>query len=58
MLVPGSLWEDRTLQSSHESTNGRLLALDEDGARTVQGATASMADVERRVAPYFERAEP
>jgi SRSO17 transposase len=46
------------MEPRHESTNIHPLALAEEAARTVQGGAAYMADVERRLAPYFERTEP
>ena len=46
------------MEPRHESTNIHPLALAEEAARAVQGGAAYMADVERRLAPYFERTEP
>jgi SRSO17 transposase len=46
------------MQPSHEPMNIQPLALAEEAARTVRGGTAYPADVERRLAPYFERTEP
>jgi SRSO17 transposase len=46
------------MQPSHEAMNVQPLALAEEAARTVRGGTAYLADVERRLAPYFERTEP
>jgi SRSO17 transposase len=46
------------MEPRHEPTHIHPLALAEEAARTVQGGAAYMADVERRLAPYFERAEP
>jgi hypothetical protein len=46
------------MRPSHEPTNIQPLALAEEAARAVRGGTASLADVERRLAPYFERTEP
>jgi SRSO17 transposase len=46
------------MQPSQEPTDIQPLALAEEAARPVQGGTAYLADVERRLAPYFERAEP
>lgn len=46
------------MEPRHDSTNVQPLALAEEAARALQGGAAYMADVERRLAPYFERAEP
>jgi SRSO17 transposase len=46
------------MEPRHEPTNIQPLALAAEAARAVQGGAAYMADVERRLAPYFERAEP
>jgi SRSO17 transposase len=46
------------MEPRHEAMHIPSLALAEEAARAVQGGTAYLADVERRLAPYFERAEP
>ncbi len=43
---------------SYESTDRYLTATPDEAAHAVQGGLAYMADLERRLAPYFERAEP
>jgi SRSO17 transposase len=42
----------------HESTDRQLVATPDEAPHAVQGGLAYMADLERRLAPYFERAEP
>jgi hypothetical protein len=41
-----------------ERTEGQPLAVTDGVARTVRRGAAYLADGERRLAPYFERAEP
>src|SRR5919202_540000 len=41
-----------------DHTDVQPLATTDDAAHTVPGGAAYLADVERRLAPYFERAEP
>ena len=41
-----------------DHTDVQPLATTDEAAHTVQGGAAYLADVERRLAPYFERAEP
>ncbi len=43
---------------TYEHSDVQPLATTDEAAHTVQGGAAYMADVERRLAPYFERAEP
>jgi tRNA C32,U32 (ribose-2'-O)-methylase TrmJ len=43
---------------SHEATDRQLPAATDEAASTVQGGKAYLADVERRLAAYFARAEP
>jgi SRSO17 transposase len=43
---------------SHEATDRQLPAATDEAASTVQGGKAYWADVERRLAAYFARAEP
>jgi SRSO17 transposase len=43
---------------TYEHTDVQPLATTDEAAHTVRGGAAYMADVERRLAPYFERAEP
>ena len=42
----------------YDHTDVQPLATIDETAHTVRGGAAYMADVERRLAPYFERAEP
>jgi SRSO17 transposase len=42
----------------HESTHVPTLPTTDEAARLVQGGLAYLTDIERRLAPYFERAEP
>ena len=42
----------------YDHTDVQPLATIDEAAHTVRGGAAYMADVERRLAPYFERAEP
>ena len=46
------------MRRTHEPTDRHPLATADEAANTVRGGAAYMADVERRLAPYFERAEP
>jgi SRSO17 transposase len=46
------------MQPNHEAMNVQPRTLAEAAARTVRGGTAYLADIERRLASYFERAEP
>jgi SRSO17 transposase len=50
--------EDGTMQRSDEPTASGCPSAADEAARAVQGGTAYLADIERRLAPYFERAEP
>ena len=43
---------------TYEHTDVQPLATTDEAAHLVRGGAADMADVERRLAPYFERAEP
>jgi len=46
------------MRRTHEPTDRHPLATADEAANTGRGGAAYMADVERRLAPYFERAEP
>jgi SRSO17 transposase len=46
------------MMRTEEPTDVQTTSTTSDAAHAVQGGTAYMADVERRLAPYFERAEP
>jgi hypothetical protein len=43
---------------TYEQRERQPLATTDEAAHTVRGGAAYMADVERRLAPDFERAEP
>jgi SRSO17 transposase len=43
---------------SDDATDRHLAATPDEATHAVQGGLAYMADLERRLAPYFERAEP
>jgi SRSO17 transposase len=43
---------------TYEQTAVQSLAMTDEAAHTVRGGAAYVAEVERRLAPYFERAEP
>jgi SRSO17 transposase len=58
IMVPDALGEDGTMVQSHDSTDRQLAATPDEAPHTIQGGLAYMADLERRLAPYFERAEP
>jgi SRSO17 transposase len=57
-MVPDSGREDGTMQHTHEPTDQPIAFTTDEVARAVQGGLAYLADMERRLAPYFERAEP
>jgi SRSO17 transposase len=57
-MVLDALGEDGTMVQSDESTDGQLAATPDEATHAVQGGLAYLADLERRLAPYFERAEP
>src|SRR5918911_1645280 len=57
-MVPTSAQEDGIMPRTDDHTDVQPLATTDDAAHTVQGGAAYLADVERRLAPYFERAEP
>jgi SRSO17 transposase len=57
-MVPDALGEDGTMVQSHEATDRQLSAAPDAAIHAVHGGLAYMADLERRLAPYFERAEP
>jgi SRSO17 transposase len=46
------------MRRTHEPTDRHPLATADEAANTVRGGAAYMADVEHRLAPYSERAEP
>jgi SRSO17 transposase len=50
--------EDGTMQHPHEPTDRPIAVTADEAASAVQGGFAYLADIERRLAPYFERAEP
>src|ERR671922_2439846 len=53
-MIPSSIREGGIMMLVQESPGP---SVDQDVA-AVQGGTAYLADIERRLAPYFERAEP
>src|SRR5687767_5807205 len=57
-MGPDSAQEDGAMPRTHEPTARQPLATADEAANTARGGAAYMADVERRLAPYFERAEP
>jgi SRSO17 transposase len=57
-MVLDALGEDGTMVQSAESTDGQLAATPDEATHAVQGGLACLADLERRLAPCFERAEP
>src|SRR6266516_2686909 len=58
-MVPYALLEDGTMSENHAPTNPPAPPADtDDVASTVQGGLAYLADMERRLAPYFARVEP
>jgi SRSO17 transposase len=46
------------MQYTHEPTDQPIAFTTDEAASAVQGGLAYLADMERRLAPYFERAEP
>jgi SRSO17 transposase len=50
--------EDGTMRRRNEPTVSGCPSAADEAARAVQGGTAYLADIARRLAPYFERAEP
>jgi hypothetical protein len=54
LSVADSKLEDGTMRPSDEPTDGQTT----EAATAVQGGLAYWADVERRPAPFFARAEP
>jgi SRSO17 transposase len=50
--------EDGTMRRSDEPTATDSPAAADDAATAVRGGPADLADIERRLSPYFERAEP
>jgi SRSO17 transposase len=50
--------EDGTMRRSDEPTAINSLSAADEAATAVRGGTAYLADMEHRLAPYFERAEP
>ena len=46
------------MPQNHEAIDRQLPAATDEAASTVQGGKAYWADVERRLAAYFARAEP
>jgi SRSO17 transposase len=58
IVVPDSWLEDGTMLGTHESTDVPTLPTTDEAARLVQGGLAYLTDIARRLAPYFERAEP
>jgi SRSO17 transposase len=50
--------EDRTMRQPDEPTDGDSPSATDEAATVVQSGTAYLADIERRFAPYFARAEP
>jgi SRSO17 transposase len=57
-MVLDALGEDGTMVQSDASTDGQLAATPDEATHAVQGGLAYLADLERRLAPYCERAEP
>jgi SRSO17 transposase len=57
-MVPHFAQEDGSMLRTYDQTDVQPLATTDEAAHTVRGGAAYMAAVERRLAPYFERAEP
>jgi hypothetical protein len=58
IVVPDSAKEDGTMRRSHEPTDPEHSSSADEAAIAVRGGTAYLADIERRLTPYFERIEP
>src|SRR5918911_2547453 len=58
MLVPDSWLEDGAMRQTDAPTDVPTPPTTAEAARIVQGGLASLRDIERRLAPSFERAEP
>jgi SRSO17 transposase len=50
--------EDGTRRQNDESTDSQTTPTTDEAATAVQGGLAYLADIERRLAPFFARAEP
>jgi hypothetical protein len=57
-LIPNSAKEDGTMQQANALTDTRAAASVDEVASTTHGAAAYVADIERRLAPYFAWVEP
>src|ERR671914_1567887 len=57
MIVPDAWREDGTMLRTAEPTNRQARLKTDEAASTVQGGLAYLADMERRLAPYFARSE-
>jgi hypothetical protein len=58
MKFPHSWPEDGTILQTDEPADIPPTPTTAEAARIVQGGLAYLTDIERRLAPYFERAEP
>src|ERR671914_355242 len=57
MIVPDAWREDGTMLRTADPTNRQARLKTDEAASTVQGGLAYLADMERRLAPYFARSE-
>src|SRR5918995_3016537 len=57
-MVPDSWMEDGTMMRTDEPPDIQIRPTTAEVASIVQGGLAYLRDIERRLAPYFERAEP
>jgi SRSO17 transposase len=58
IVVLNSRLEDGTMREIREPTDTDHSAATDEASIAVQGGQAYVADIERRLAPYFERVEP